>query len=71
MKARLTDSDETNVTELEIAPDGRVYVFGASPEIMEILETLREQDELLLERLERGRSSQEIPRSSEETRIAR
>src|SRR4051812_9706291 len=30
--------EQTHITELTIAPDGRVYVFGMSRQIMEILE---------------------------------
>ena len=31
---------ESDVTELEIAPDGRVFIFGASKEVMSILAEL-------------------------------
>ena len=32
--------ESANITELEVAPDGRIYVFGASPEILEILQSI-------------------------------
>ena len=55
------NTDETNVTELEIGPDGRIYVFGASVKVLEILESLREHDDAMLKRLERSRCKQQIP----------
>ena len=41
MKSQREPIDETNVTELEIGTDGRIYVFGASPEVLQILEQLQ------------------------------
>jgi len=35
---------ESDVTELEIAPDGRVFIFGASKEVMSILAELGSRD---------------------------
>ena len=32
--------ESANITELEVAPDGRIYVFGASPEILELLQSI-------------------------------
>ena len=32
--------DENKLTELEIAPDGRIYLFGASAEMLEVLSRL-------------------------------
>ncbi|MCC7083403.1 MAG: hypothetical protein IT427_00170 [Pirellulales bacterium] len=69
MNRQLSTIDETNMTELEIGPDGRVYVFGASPEVLKILENLRVEDESLLERLELGRSGQAIPITVQVNRI--
>ena len=40
----MTEDEETHITELTIAPDGRVYVFGMSRQIVEILELLRPED---------------------------
>lgn len=39
-----TASDETLITEITIQPDGRVYVFGTSREILEVLAELRPDD---------------------------
>lgn len=40
MKPRAATCDETTMTELEIAPDGRIYVFGASAAILKVLESV-------------------------------
>src|SRR5881394_2734679 len=37
--------DETSMTELTIDPDGRVFVFGASRGVLEVLETLDPHDQ--------------------------
>jgi hypothetical protein len=37
-------ADETNMTEITIQPDGRVYVFGASLPILQILQSLQPKD---------------------------
>ena len=33
--------EETNITEITIRPDGRIYVFGLSRQVLQILENLR------------------------------
>jgi hypothetical protein len=33
--------DETNITDIELLPDGRVYVFGASAEVLDVLDQLQ------------------------------
>jgi hypothetical protein len=33
--------DETNITDIELLPDGRVYVFGASAEVLAVLDELQ------------------------------
>ena len=43
-----TTEDETRITEITIQPDGRVYVFGASRQVLEVLEALHPGDEKLL-----------------------
>jgi hypothetical protein len=53
MKSELLANDEMNLTELEIGPDGRVYVFGASQEVLQILDAIRNRDESIRQRLER------------------
>jgi hypothetical protein len=39
--------NEKNVTELTIAPDGRIFVFGTSRPILEVLAALQPADEKL------------------------
>jgi hypothetical protein len=36
--------NENNVTELTITPDGRVFAFGTSRPVLEVLESLRPDD---------------------------
>lgn len=40
--------DESRITEITIQPDGRVYVFGTSRQVLEVLEVLHPGDEKLL-----------------------
>jgi hypothetical protein len=61
MNSELLTNDETNLTELEIGPDGRVYVFGASQEVLQILDALRKQDESIRRRLERIPQHPSVP----------
>lgn len=34
-------SDETNITEIELLPDGRICVFGTSIEVLDVLDELQ------------------------------
>lgn len=44
--------DESNITELEILPDGRICVFGASREVLEIFKEIPIQSHsMILQRL--------------------
>ena len=36
--------DETEMSEITIQPDGRIYVFGASLPILQILQSLQPND---------------------------
>ena len=36
--------DQTRITELSIMPDGRVYVFGTSRKVLEVLEAIGSKD---------------------------
>jgi len=36
--------DETDLTEVTIQPDGRIYVFGASLPVLQILQSLQPND---------------------------
>ncbi|HET6247480.1 MAG TPA: hypothetical protein VFE47_07285 [Tepidisphaeraceae bacterium] len=48
--------DETSITEITVQADGRVYVFGASRQVLEILEMLDPQSPRLGALLSRVRS---------------
>jgi hypothetical protein len=52
--------DETGVTELTIAPDGRVFVFGTSRPILEVLEALQPRDAKLRNLLEHVRQLESV-----------
>lgn len=43
--------DETSVTEITIAPDGRIFAFGTSDRVLEILGELAPADVLLQQRI--------------------
>lgn len=62
--------DETALTELEIMPDGRIFVFGASGQILEILNQLQSpQDPTITSRLcKEADPSSEIARDAEHKR---
>lgn len=34
-------TDETNITEIELLPDGRICVFGTSLEVLDVLDELQ------------------------------
>jgi hypothetical protein len=47
-------ADETLISQITIQPDGRVYVFGASRQVLEVLEAVNPIDRrvgLLLQRV--------------------
>lgn len=44
--------EETSMTDIEIGADGRIYIFGASREVLELLRDLGFEDEHLRTRLE-------------------
>jgi hypothetical protein len=48
----LQPNEETLTTEITILPDGRVYVFGLSLQVLELLEDLSPRDPLVKKRLE-------------------
>lgn len=60
MERLLVDAhDETSITDLEIMPDGRIFVFGASSSILEILAELQSsKDSPVSARLQRQVSEQ-------------
>lgn len=40
----MAGADETAVSEITLLPDGRVYVFGMSRQLLEVLETMGVRD---------------------------
>ena len=34
-------TDETNITEIELLPDGRICIFGTSLEVLDVLDDLQ------------------------------
>ena len=42
---------ETNVTDIELTQDGRIFVFGASAEVLSLLDELGLSDEALRSRI--------------------
>lgn len=48
--------DETSITEISIASDGRIYVFGASQAVLEALDDLELGDRSVAERVALVRS---------------
>jgi hypothetical protein len=48
----ISAEDETAMTDIRIAPDGRVFVFGASGQILEMLSQLGWGDDNLQKRIE-------------------
>ena len=50
--------DETNITDLELLPDGRIFIFGASLEVLQILEGIQcSSDGVLSSRLKKALDS--------------
>ena len=57
--------DETSITEISFLPDGRVCLFGASREIIALLDHLKLGDKSLDLRHLQAQSGQPIPKSIE------
>jgi len=55
--SNVSAEDETATSEISIAPDGRIFVFGASHEILELLAALNRRDGALRQRLEHIRAA--------------
>jgi hypothetical protein len=43
----MVNEDESNLTEITLLPDGRVFVFGMSAPVLEILGEIQPRDERL------------------------
>ena len=46
------DEERTPVSEIHILPDGRVYLFGAGSELLDVVAAINHRDELLQRRRE-------------------
>ena len=57
--------DETAITDITIGPDGRVYIFGASMPVLEVLEAAGLGGTILRRRLDRLR---DFPRQKSKQR---
>jgi hypothetical protein len=65
--------DETNITDINLLPDGRICVFGTSIEVLELLDELQGgADRNVSSRLEalRGSAAQERLQATAATREA-
>ncbi len=51
-----TSSEETSVTDIEISPDGRIFLFGVSPQVLQILYDCGLTDQSLKNRLDSSNS---------------
>lgn len=49
---RSNTTDETAISEITIAPDGRIYIFGASRQVLQALDKSRLGDGALKQRVE-------------------
>jgi hypothetical protein len=59
--------EEQEMTEITIYPDGRVFVFGMSVSVLEILNHLQPHDERLRRLVEQSRQvNQQVVSASEE-----
>ena len=48
----MTVNDESSISEINILPDGRVCVFGASQQVLEVLDAIPLDDAALQDRIE-------------------
>jgi hypothetical protein len=49
----LNPEDEASITEISILPDGRVYLFGTSQQVLEVLHAIPLGDPAIQQRLDR------------------
>jgi hypothetical protein len=55
---KMLASDETNITEIELLPNGRICVFGTSLEVLDVLDELQSGlDENVRRRIEASTSN--------------
>jgi hypothetical protein len=58
------EDDETAISEITIGPDGRIYVFGASYEVLQIIERLASHDSEVHPRMAHIQSLKQHPSGS-------
>lgn len=62
--------DETNITDIELMPDGRIYVFGTSLEVLAVLDGLQQgRDEDVKHRLGALSTEQEVKCHTKPTQL--
>jgi hypothetical protein len=60
----VSSEDDSSISEISILPDGRVCLFGASRQVLEVLDAIPLGDPALRDRIERLRTS-EVRRTAE------
>lgn len=62
--------EETNVTDIELLPDGRICVFGTSAEVLAVLDELQGgKDAAITHRLHHGGNSSDTATSQQSVTI--
>jgi len=57
----MNDEEETPLSEIHILPDGRVYLFGAGRELLDVVAVINHRDELLQRRREACQPIMAVP----------
>ena len=63
----MSDEEDGSISEINILPDGRVCLFGASQQVLEILEAIPLGDAALRTRIDRLRTA-DVPQTMERNR---
>ena len=61
-------NNETNITEIELCSDGRIFIFGASYEVLRLLDDLALSDDALRSRLETMRDRRQYVKDASTAR---
>jgi hypothetical protein len=56
----MTDEEETPLSEIHILPDGRVYLFGAGRELLDVVAVINQHDVMLQRRRDACRAADPI-----------
>ena len=66
--ANCNGEDESNITDIEVMPDGRIFVFGTSLEVLGVLDQLQmRSDQHIAARIETCRQVSSVPSTDNET----